>query len=106
MKYFKYAALPVFLFLLNLPIVLFATDPADTRMMTQPAISNNHIAFVYAEDLWVANKDGSNPRRITVDEGYESNPVFSPDAKTIAFNAEYDGNVDLLFLWKEEFLPD
>jgi tricorn protease len=105
MKYFKYAALPVFLFLLNLPIVLFATDPADTRMMTQPAISNNHIAFVYAEDLWVANKDGSNPRRITVDEGYESNPVFSPDAKTIAFNAEYDGNVDVFIVPVEGGIP-
>lgn len=72
-----------------------AIDPLDTRMLTQPAISANHIAFVYAEDLWVANIDGSNPRRLTIDEGLESNPVFSPDGKLIAFSAEYDGNIDV-----------
>ncbi|MBK7652722.1 MAG: PD40 domain-containing protein [Flammeovirgaceae bacterium] len=63
-----------------------AIDPIDTRMLTQPAISANHIAFVYAEDLWIANSDGSNPKRLTIDEGLESNPVFSPDGKLIAFS--------------------
>lgn len=72
-----------------------AIDPIDTRMLTQPAISANHIAFVYAEDLWIANSDGSNPKRLTIDEGLESNPVFSPDGKLIAFSAEYDGNIDV-----------
>ena len=72
-----------------------ATDSTNTRLLSQPAISSSHIAFIYAEDLWVANKDGSAPRRITVDEGVESNPVFSPDGKTIAFNAQYDGNTDV-----------
>jgi tricorn protease len=85
----------LFLLLAVMPLSLFAINPEDTRMLSQPALSNDHIAFIYADDLWVANKDGSQPRRITVDEGYESNPVFSPDGKTIAFNAEYDGNVDV-----------
>lgn len=67
----------------------------DTRLMSQPAVSNTHIAFIYAEDLWVANKDGSNPTRLTIDEGIESNPVFSPDGATLAFNAHYDGNIDV-----------
>ena len=67
----------------------------NTRLLSQPAISNSHIAFIYAEDLWVANKDGSNPRRLTIDEGVESNPIFSPDGTKIAFNAQYDGNIDV-----------
>ncbi|WP_029038808.1 S41 family peptidase [Salinimicrobium xinjiangense] len=67
----------------------------DTRLLSKPAISDTHIAFIYAEDLWVANKNGSNPTRLTIDEGVESNPVFSPDGKMIAFNAEYDGNTDV-----------
>ena len=70
-------------------------DPNDTRLMTQPAISGSHIAFIYANDLWVANLDGSNPRRLTIDEGVESNPAFSPDGSLIAFSAEYDGNTDI-----------
>ena len=74
---------------------MLAIDISDTRLLSEPAISKNHIAFIYAEDLWVANKDGSNPRRLTVDEGVESNPVFSPDGSMIAFNAQYDGNTDV-----------
>ena len=72
-----------------------AQNTTDTRLLWQPAISNNHIAFIYAEDLWVANRDGSYPQRITVSEGLESNPVFSPDGKMIAFTGQYDGNTDV-----------
>jgi len=67
----------------------------QTRLLSQPAMSDTHIAFVYAEDLWVANKNGNNPRRLTIDIGIEANPVFSPDGKTIAFNGQYDGNTDV-----------
>ncbi|MFA5300395.1 MAG: peptidase S41, partial [Lutibacter sp.] len=74
---------------------MLAIDISDTRLLSEPTISKNHIAFIYAEDLWVANKDGSNPRRLTVDEGVESNPIFSPDGSMIAFNAQYDGNTDV-----------
>src|SRR5262245_64798210 len=70
-------------------------DVRDTRLLSQPAISAKHIAFVYAEDLWVADRDGGNARRLTSDTGVESLPVFSPDGKTIAFTAEYDGNLDV-----------
>ncbi|MEO7313695.1 MAG: DPP IV N-terminal domain-containing protein, partial [Ginsengibacter sp.] len=72
-----------------------AQNTTDTRLLWQPAISNTHITFIYAEDLWVANRDGSYPQRITVSEGVESNPVFSPDGKMIAFTGQYDGNTDV-----------
>ena len=74
-------------------------------MMAQPAISANHIAFIYAEDLWIANADGSQPRRLTVDEGIESNPCFSPDGRLIAFNAQYDGNTDIYTIPVEGGVP-
>ena len=70
-------------------------NTSNTRLLAQPSISDSHIAFIYAEDLWVADKDGSNPKRLTIDRGVESNPVFSPDGKTIAFSASYDGNIDI-----------
>jgi tricorn protease len=104
MKLFKLTVLPIF-FLLCLPASLFAIDPTDTRMLAQPAISAKHIAFIYAEDLWIANIDGSNPRRLTVSNGYESNPVFSPDGKTIAFNGEYDGNTDVYIVSADGGIP-
>ena len=87
------------------PSFLFATNPTDTRLMNQPAISANHIAFIYAEDLWVANADGTQPKRITVDEGVESNPFFSPDGKLIAFSAQYDGNTDVFVVPVEGGVP-
>lgn len=105
MKNFKPVTLQVLLFLFYFPVALFAIDPNDTRLLAQPTICANHIAFIYAEDLWVANKDGSNPRRLTVDKGVESNPMFSPDGKTIAFNAEYDGNVDVFIVPVEGGIP-
>lgn len=74
---------------------LFAQNTTDTRLLWQPAISKNAIAFIYAEDLWVANRDGSYPRRITVSDGTESNPIFSPDGSMIAFTGQYDGNTDV-----------
>jgi tricorn protease len=67
----------------------------DTRLLAQPAISKAHIAFVYAGDLWVSNVNGAEVRRLTSDEGVESNPAFSPDGKLIAFSAQYDGNTDV-----------
>ncbi|WP_405207685.1 PDZ domain-containing protein [Aquimarina sp. LLG6339-5] len=83
----------------------YATDPINTRMLHTPAISQSHIAFIYAEDLWVAKSDGTQPRRLTIDEGIESNPVFSPDGKSIAFSAEYDGNVDVFTIPVEGGIP-
>lgn len=76
----------------------FGQNTSDTRLLSNPAISENNIAFIYAEDLWVAEKDGSNPRRLTIDEGIESNPVFSPDGSIIAFSAQYDGNTDVFII--------
>jgi tricorn protease len=64
---------------LGLATVLRAEpNPTDTRLLTQPAVSKDKIAFVYAEDLWVADLDGKNPRRLTSDLGAEGYPAFSP----------------------------
>jgi tricorn protease len=97
--------LPLVLLLLPAFFNADAIDIRDTRMMAQPAISNSHIAFIYAEDLWVANINGTQPRRITVDAGVESNPVFSPDGSLIAFNAQYDGNTDVFVVPVEGGVP-
>jgi tricorn protease len=94
-----------FLGLFILPFTIFAIDTKDTRMLSQPAISHGRIAFIYSEDLWIANADGSEPKRLTVDEGIESNPVFSPDGKMIAFSAQYEGNTDVYEIPAEGGIP-
>ncbi|HSG01962.1 MAG TPA: PDZ domain-containing protein, partial [Vicinamibacterales bacterium] len=46
-------------------------------------------------DLWTARVDGSDVRRLTTDDGVESNPAFSPDGRMLAFSAQYEGNTDV-----------
>jgi tricorn protease len=82
-----------------------AINPDDTRLLSRPAISQDHIAFIYANDLWVASRNGHGPRRLTVDEGVETRPFFSPDGSLIAFSAEYDGNTDVFVVPVEGGIP-
>ncbi|MGB5346090.1 MAG: hypothetical protein WBN23_07995, partial [Woeseia sp.] len=67
----------------------------QTLLLRQPALSANQLAFVYAGDIWVAERDGSMPRRLTSHPAEENHPVFSPDGSSIAFAAEYEGNADV-----------
>ena len=91
--------------LISLPSFTKPIDTKDTKLLSQPAISKDRIAFVYAGDLWVADADGSNARRLTSDDGDESNPVFSPDGKWIAFDGQYDGNTDVFIVPAEGGIP-
>src|SRR4030095_15386100 len=70
-------------------------DINDTRLLSQPAISKDHVAFIYAGDLWVAGLDGKNVKRLTADDGQQVSPAFSPDGSLIPFTAQYDGNPDV-----------
>lgn len=86
-------------------LLLFGADTGDTVFLTQPALSSSTIAFVYAGDLWTADTDGGNPRKLTSDLGLESSPVFSPDGRFLAFSAEYDGNTDVYMIPAEGGIP-
>jgi tricorn protease len=66
-----------------------------TRLLRQPTISSKHIVFVYADDLWLVDRDGGDAKRLTSHEGTESFPHFSPDGSMVAFSAQYDGNTDV-----------
>jgi tricorn protease len=77
------------------PGALRAVDTVDTKMLAQPAVSADRIAFVYANDIWTADLEGRDVRRLTTGVGSETNPVFSPDGRTIAFTGQYDGNTDV-----------
>jgi len=74
---------------------IIPTIAQDTRLVRDPAISQDKIAFVYAGDIWVAGLDGSNVKRITTFDGVEADPHFSPDGTFLAFTGQYDGNTDV-----------
>ena len=75
-----------------------AAEQDETLLLRQPTISDEHVAFVYAGDIWIANRDGGLARRLTVNPGVETDPTFSPDGTLIAFSGNYDGNTDVYVL--------
>jgi tricorn protease len=81
----------------GLMLLLFFCTPGATPAQSQkplllrdPSVSGTQIAFSYAGSIWVANRDGSNLRRLT-SGGHEEKPRFSPDGSEIAFTGDYDG---------------
>lgn len=53
------------------------------------------IAFEYKGDIWTVPVTGGEATRITTRDSYESNPIWSPDSKTIAFASDRNGNFDV-----------
>jgi tricorn protease len=66
----------------------------ECRLLRQPDIQGDRIVFVYGGDLWTVSRSGGVAARLTTHEGVERFPKISPDGRSIAFTAEYDGNVD------------
>ncbi len=85
----------VLLALALLTTVTAAAPAGPTKMLTQPALSADRVAFVYGNDLWTSRLDGSAVQRITSGPGSKTSPAFSPDGSLLAFSAELDGNVDV-----------
>ena len=47
-----------------------------------PRSRADKIAFVYADDIWVADADGKDARRLTSHPGEEQNPYSRPTGST------------------------
>ena len=69
-----------------------AMPDGEARLLRFPATNGKDVVFSYAGDLWTVPIQGGEARRLTSHVGYEMFGRFSPDGKTIAFTAEYDGN--------------
>jgi tricorn protease len=68
---------------------------AQTRMLRSPSVSATHIAFAYAQNIWIVDRAGGAARRLTSFQGATENPKLSPDGKWVAFSGEYGGNIDV-----------
>lgn len=65
------------------------------RLFRFPATNGEMVVFTYAGDLYSVPISGGKARQLTSDKGYEMFAHFSPDGKTIAFTAQYDGNTEV-----------
>jgi TolB protein len=63
----------------------------------EPTAANGLIAFDAEGDIWLANADGSDVRRITADPAEERGPIWSRDGSRLAFMVDRgDGRTDLV----------
>ncbi|MEE0689721.1 MAG: peptidase S41, partial [Bacteroidaceae bacterium] len=73
------------------------TSKAEPLWMRYPAISPNgeQVAFTYKGNIYVVSSQGGQAKRITPAAGYNFNPVWSPDSKTLAYANDRYGNFDV-----------
>ncbi|MBL8290422.1 MAG: PD40 domain-containing protein [Bryobacterales bacterium] len=71
----------------------------------QPALHGNTLVFVAEGDLWQTTLSGGPARRLTTHLGSESRPSFSPDGRTLAFSANYEGPTEVYTMPASGGLP-
>jgi tricorn protease len=69
-------------------------EAAGTLLLRQPTLSREHLAFMFGGDIWLADRDGGHPERLTAHASAYA-PHFSPDGRWIAYSATYAGNTDV-----------
>ncbi|MCZ4694597.1 protease [Ancylomarina euxinus] len=84
------------LFLVCFILLSAYVQAQGTRLLRQPTLSETHIAYTYAGDLWVSDLNGTHTLRLTSTPAVESDPYFSPDGQTIAFTSNRSG-VDAVY---------
>ncbi len=75
--------------------ILSQADGDPPLLLRDPTVSRTQIAFAYAGYIWIVSREGGAARRLVTGYDLASGPHFSPDGSTIAFTANYDGNVDV-----------
>ena len=83
----------------------FATAEDETLLLQEPTVSEDHVVFVYASDLWVVGREGGDARRLTSNPGVESSPKLSPNGRWVAFTGQYEGNPDVYVISIDSGMP-
>ncbi len=90
---------PIFLTLLLFCVTNLQAQ-SNTPFARFPSISpdGSTIAFSYQGDIWTVPAEGGRALRMTVHEGYEGRPQWSPNGQKIAFISDRHGNDDLFVM--------
>lgn len=81
------------------------TAQINAKMFQYPDVSQTHICFTYAGDVWIVAKEGGTANKLTSAKGTELLARFSPDGKQIAFCGNYNGNIDVYVMPSTGGLP-
>src|SRR6266545_1299942 len=75
-----------------------AADGSSLGYYRYPAIHGDTIVFTAEGDLWRVGLNGGAAQRLTTHPAEESRAAISPDGKTIAFSAAYEGPTEVYTL--------
>jgi Tol biopolymer transport system component len=78
-------------------IVFASTSQLPGACPTRPATPKGmrYVWPLYPYDIYSANADGSDLRRLTDNPKYDAEPVVSSDGKRIVFGSQRDGDFDI-----------
>ncbi len=99
------AALPVLLALLGLGVLGALPALASLGYYRYPALSGERLVFAAEGDLWTVGISGGLARRLTSHPGEERFPAISPDGRTLAFTAAYEGPTEVYTMPIDGGLP-
>ncbi len=74
---------------------LSAQQPTQLGYYRMPAVSGNTVVFTAEGDLWKVPVTGGTAARLTTGLGEEANAAISPDGKSVAFSADYEGPTEV-----------
>lgn len=75
-----------------------AASAQEARLLRFPSTNGQEVVFTYAGDLYKVSLNGGEAQRLTSHIGYEMFARFSPDGKSVAFTAQYDGNTEVYLM--------
>ena len=94
---------------LYIALFLLITGPisAQNSLIRMPRISPNsqEMAFSFQGDIWIYNFNTKQPNRITIHEGYESNPVWNQAGDQLAFSSNRKGANNVFTISKNGGVP-
>jgi tricorn protease len=96
------------LFLVLLPAPALTQTTAAEGVLgfyRYPALHGDRIVFAAEGDLWRVAANGGIAQRLTSHPAEESDPVISPDGRTLAFTARYEGPAELYTMPIDGGLP-
>jgi len=74
--------------------MLAAANAPAPLLLRNPSLSQDKIAFRYADDIWTVSRQGGEAVRLTSDGQVQAGPFYSPDGTSIAYSAHLNGNTD------------
>lgn len=86
---------------------LSTTAQTDPLWMRYSAISpdGQTIAFAYKGDIFTVDANGGSAHQLTSNAAYDTQPVWSPDGKEIAFASSREGSMDIYVMGRDGGAP-